>query len=385
MQNATASDKRASGDGPVFLSGVMAALVDFLRIASALTVFLTHTRLWKVNTVGPAPSALAAHYAVILFFVLSGLSIGSAARRPGVRLGSYALARATRILPVAVFAVALGSLAYYLRHDASPIGLDAPWQALNWQSVVIPLLFLSEQPWGVTPVWNLPWWSLSYEVWYYALLGALVFLRGPHRIGVAVLLAVLAGPQILLLMPVWLMGVALAWFPQVARVRPVVALQLLTGAGAMAAMTVLVGTPALHWVEVHTPVPLINSQNIVGDHLFGAAAALALAGVRPFLQPLAGVVGRIAPALRWMAGMSFTLYLFHGPMLNTMGSFGLVGFSNPVHSLLAMAGLLAACALCAELCERRTPLLRRWIERGLARRSHEHGLRPSLDRPRLNA
>jgi peptidoglycan/LPS O-acetylase OafA/YrhL len=369
--DAKSCEKHANGGEPAFLSGMMAALVDFLRVASALTVFLTHTRLWKVNTIGPAPSALAAHYAVILFFVLSGVSIGTAARRPNVTLGSYALARATRILPVALFSVALGSLAYYLRHDASPIGLDAPWQELNWQAVVIPLLFLSEQPWGVTPVWNLPWWSLSYEVWYYALLGALVFLRGPRRIGIAVLLGILAGPQILALMPLWLMGVALAWFPQVVRVRPVVALQLLAGAGFFAALTAGIGMPALEWMQVHSPVPLINSQNIVGDHLFGAAAALALAGIRPFLPALAPMIEPFAPALRWMAGMSFTLYLFHGPLLNTMGSFGLVGLGNPVHSLAGMTGLLVACGLCAELCERRTPLLRRWIERKLAARSRE--------------
>lgn len=356
-------------DGGAFLSGPMATLVDFLRVACALTVFLNHTRLWSINTIGPAPTMLAAHYAVILFFVLSGLSIGTTARRPGATLGDYALARATRVLPVAVFAIALGSLLFYLRHDASPIPLDAPWQTLNWWSVITPLLFLTETPWGVNPVWNLPYWSLSYEVWYYALLGVLAFLRGPRRVVLALVLAAAAGPQIMVLLPVWLMGVALAWFPALGRVGRGGGAALLGGGALFAVLCAWLDMPALAWAHDHWPFPLINSQNVVGDHLFGAAAALMLAGARPYLPLAAGLIAPVAAPLRWAAGMSFTLYLFHGPVLNTMGSFGLVGLSNPVHSALAMAGVLVVCALLAELCERRTPILRRWIERRLAARA----------------
>lgn len=352
-----------------FLAGPMAALVDVLRVACALTVFVNHTQMWHIETVLPPVGALAAHYAVILFFVLSGLSIGSTAARPGACLHAYALARATRIVPVALLAVAVGSALFAARHDAAPLALDAPWQSLGWQAVVIPLLFLTEAPWGVTPVWNLPWWSLSYEVWYYALFGALVFLTGRRRVVVASLLALIAGPQILLLMPVWLAGVALAWFPAVCRIDRRAARWALAGAAALAWLAALVAMPALAWLQVHSPVPLVNSQNLVGDYLAGAAAALALAGLRPSLPLVpARLLALAGPPLRWAAGMSFTLYLFHGPLLNTLGSLGLVGFTRPLGSLAAMLGLLLACAVLAELGERRTPALRRWIERRLDRR-----------------
>jgi hypothetical protein len=54
-----------------------------------------------------------------------------------------------------------------------------------------------------------PFWSLGYEFWYYMLYAAACFVPGPGRKCSAVLLpCLICGPKILLLMPVWLLGVA---------------------------------------------------------------------------------------------------------------------------------------------------------------------------------
>jgi len=71
--------------------------------------------------------------------------------------------------------------------------------------------FLSQSGAAYGPVWNPPYWSLCYEVWYYALFGAAVYLPPARRMLWLVLLAAIAGPRILLLLPVWLAGVWLAW------------------------------------------------------------------------------------------------------------------------------------------------------------------------------
>ncbi|HJY52187.1 MAG TPA: hypothetical protein VJ349_26610, partial [Stellaceae bacterium] len=62
----------------------------------------------------------------------------------------------------------------------------------------------------VLPGFNVPYWSLNYEAWYYVLFAAAIFLRGRPRIAALIAAALLAGPRILSLLPVWLMGVA-AW------------------------------------------------------------------------------------------------------------------------------------------------------------------------------
>jgi len=57
---------------------------------------------------------------------------------------------------------------------------------------------------------NVLFWLLNYEAWYYALFAAATFLRGRLRAGALGVAALLAEPKILLLFPVWLIGVA-AW------------------------------------------------------------------------------------------------------------------------------------------------------------------------------
>src|SRR5262249_3132860 len=60
------------------------------------------------------------------------------------------------------------------------------------------------------PGFNVPFWSLNYEAWYYALFGVATFLRGRARVASLIAVLLIAGPKILLLLPIWLMGVA-AW------------------------------------------------------------------------------------------------------------------------------------------------------------------------------
>src|SRR5437763_6011674 len=55
-----------------------------------------------------------------------------------------------------------------------------------------------------------PYWSLSYEVWYYIAFGLIFYLRGGQRIVLAALTLAIAGPKILFFLPIWLFGV-LGW------------------------------------------------------------------------------------------------------------------------------------------------------------------------------
>ena len=80
-------------------------------------------------------------------------------------------------------------------HDFSGYVLSALFLGASWT--------LSAQPGS-----NLPFWSLNYEAWYYVLFGAAAFLHGRQRILALIAAALLAGPKILLLFPVWLVGVA---------------------------------------------------------------------------------------------------------------------------------------------------------------------------------
>ena len=61
---------------------------------------------------------------------------------------------------------------------------------------------------AMLPGSNFPFATLDYEAWYYVLFGLAAFLRGRRRMAALAAAALLAGPKILLLFPIWLMGVA---------------------------------------------------------------------------------------------------------------------------------------------------------------------------------
>jgi peptidoglycan/LPS O-acetylase OafA/YrhL len=371
-----AAPDRIDPPAPEFLSGPMSSLVDLVRVVSCAAVIACHSRQVGFHAGTPYVSSLASHYAVVVFFVVSGLAIATAAARPGTCLADYALARSTRIVPVALLAMAVGVAAFLLRGGVPVIypGHDQ----LTWQSVVHPLLFMSESPQGQLPVWNVPWWSLSYEVWYYALFGAAVFLGGSRRVIWLLAIGWLAGPLVLLLMPIWLMGVALARLPALVRLGRPVGAVLLGVAAATFLLARTVDMPALAWLQAHSPLPLVNSQNVVGNTLMGLAVALALAGVRPWLPVLAQPIALAAPALRWGAGMTFTAYLTHQPLICLARTWGLVAPPGASGAVLALVGILAVCALLASLCERRSPALRRSAQRWLARVYRREGQPPAV-------
>jgi peptidoglycan/LPS O-acetylase OafA/YrhL len=184
----------------------------FCRWFSAFIVILSHTRAlsfvgydalhrtWASKLLLPLYVIGAmADEAVIVFFVLSGFLVGgrAAERALGGRfnLKDYAIDRSTRIYCVLIPALALtvvfdllGSrwLAGSGLYDAtSPIlrgRFDLPFQdALGTGTLICNLL--SAQPHRCSVYGsNIPLWSLSYEVWFYACAGACCYAYQKHSI-----------------------------------------------------------------------------------------------------------------------------------------------------------------------------------------------------------
>jgi len=154
---------------------------------------------------------------VIVFFVLSGLVIAfvTETRADEHRFAPYLFARLARLWSVALPALALTTLFDALGQAVRP---ETYWfHALNSASVAINLLvsaLFANQFYlfgeGFQPGSNLPYWSLSYEFIYYVLFGLVFLRRNRARWVWAVLFAYLAGYRIMLLLPVWLLGV-LVW------------------------------------------------------------------------------------------------------------------------------------------------------------------------------
>ncbi len=296
--------------------------LDAVRFTAAMTVFLGHmSGARDPRFITPAAAQWLAGFAtcqdeaVVIFFVLSGFVISHATRNRPPTPGSYAVARLSRLHSVALPALAttllLDTVGRYIQPE-----VYQPFQLLNFLTAP---LFLNEFWYGGNPPGsNGPYWSLNYEAWYYVLFGLLIFLRGWRRVLAVVPVLVLCGPQMSLYFLLWLAGVWLHRLTQrgeVARplARPLAWALCLGGA-------VIFGVAAFHGVPGETQVLAalawaIRDSNISHDAVIALGFGMNLLGV----NALAGAgLGRLASAVeapvRWLAGATFTIYLFHMPL-----------------------------------------------------------------------
>lgn len=176
-------------------------------------------------------------------------------------------------------------------------------------------------------------------------------------------MAALAGVNILIMLPVWLAGVWLnhsAWAKTIPAERALFYLL-----GCMAAMLLISrwDLAALFALRDVMPMGLGMSEWIVSDLAVSAVVVVALAALRPLAERHATWLERYSRPIRYASGFSFSLYLFHAPVLAVLVHFGITAGDSVLGLASILALVTAICAGIAALTERRTPALRRAMER----------------------
>jgi peptidoglycan/LPS O-acetylase OafA/YrhL len=341
-----------------FITRPMSVALDAMRALAAFAVLFGHTmQITVYNGYFPYWFVLQ-HNAVLIFFVLSGLVIATTADRPGSTLSSYAIARAARILPVALPAVVFSVGTEWIVTSGQLGGLSA-WELAS--SILFSALFLSES-FGTGLPGNPPFWSLCYEVWFYVLFGAAFYLRGCTRLVSIALLAALAGPNVLLLLPAWLAG---AWAARTAMwrtiSRPLAWILALIGlAGIPLAVPYAQGLAAN--LARLAPWQLRYAEFAVTDWFVAASVALLFVAARRLI----GSEGRLLIALerpiRAFAGMSFSLYLLHWPLIALLDHLGVRPMEGSLGIAVYLAMIVATCAVIARFTEHQRDRVRAWLE-----------------------
>ena len=313
------------------MSRSLSVYLDLLRFLAALAVFVLHASFERLS--GGLPFlwrfAVFGSDAVMLFFVLSGFVIAHVATREAASPRGYAAARLARLWSVCVPALLLTLLVDGIGMRLAPHLYDFTWYEYSHPvaRTVASLAFANELWfWSLHPFSNTPYWSVGYEFWYYVLFGAWLFTRGRGRWLACGLVALVMGPKILLLLPVWLAGV---W-----AYRTRLAQRLSPGAAGLLCAATLAAYLAYRdsalpqdlarftaqWLGSATSRQLGWSANFLGDYLVGALVALHFVGARRLLQDDAAVPPRLERGIRALAGYTFALYLFHNPLLQFFGA-----------------------------------------------------------------
>lgn len=351
-----------------FISRPVSVWLDLIRGLAALAVVIGHAVQYRVYTGWFPFTIMLQKNAVVVFFVLSGMVIAASVDRDRKTLGNFVLARFSRIVPVALAALAVSVAVAAL--DVGLRGVPKFAEDLGWTNPLPTLraaLFLTES-YGHEYELNSPYWSLCYEVWFYVLFAAATYLRGPSRVIWLALFALIAGPNILLLLPVWLVGVALVRAP-IARRVPAYAAPLLI-AIALASLWIVpkYAMAGFRLLRPWTSWDLGSSLFALTDLALALGMAVGFAGLRALANRGFVLPARAEPAIRWGANMSFSLYLLHWPLLKLVLLTDLTAERNPLAFAAIIAGVVALSGAFATFTEHKRFVVRAWIERLLRRR-----------------
>jgi peptidoglycan/LPS O-acetylase OafA/YrhL len=353
-----------------FSRGLAAVLVLLFHIRTTLVVPYESldARGWLARVVFSISTF--GHDAVIIFFVLSGYLVGGAVLRMDMAssrdLWDYGIDRGVRIGPVLIAATVFAVMLQRLMplSGCADNGLTILGNALALQNLV------------VRPLCNdLPLWSISNEVAYYIVFPVLVAAATrafSMRLALALTSVLLIGllsvsltplddTNIVIDFPFWLIGAALWLVP--ARFQRLRWLALLALAGAL----------------------LFGRSELGKAHFWlrdaSLAAAFSFLLVTFFNRPMpqagirAAVMGHAAKWSRWLADISFSLYVTHYPLIKlyayvALGSDHQAARYTAITSriLLQFAGLAAVCILVAFCFSLFFEQPRRMFKNGIVRR-----------------
>lgn len=364
------------------MSRGLSLYLDGLRALAALVVLVSHVaypRFTRGDYAFVRELNLGSD-AVILFFVLSGFVIAFVCHTKDSCWRSFAFNRATRLYSVALPAVAATALFDAAGLAVAPATYDGWWYSDVPLLLSAPIALLFANEWSAFAVrlgTNGPWWSLSYEVAYYVLFGLVFYLRGRRRLLLLALALPLFGLKALLLMPAWIMGVAVYRLLRDTGGAPqpggrVAAAAIAAGSAGAYVVCLAAGVPdalmalTVHWLGAPVEHALRFSDEFLWNALIGGLFATHIYAMGVLLRR-AGDGCAAARTIRLLAGASFSIYLVHYPALQLIHAL-LPDAPGIARDLLLISATLAVCLAFARVFERPLPAIRDRLRR-LARRS----------------
>lgn len=333
--------------------------LDLLRWIAAVSVFVSHFSYLGLNDGVASEWESFGRVGVIVFFVLSGYVIAYVAHEKHGDIDDYALARLARLYSVYVPALVLTViLDVYGRHMNGAVygTYPVPTWFNVFKKLPVFMTFMQENS-LFSSRWfsNGPLWSIAYEFWYYAIYAAAFYLTGSRRLLLVAICVIFAGWKVLLLFPLWLAGVLVYnCRARIKRQGPYVR-QFLIVAGS-AGLLAVVSPPGY---------ALLEGLRTVGKELTGIGLhAYFLSDyvcAIPMVLLLSGLVTldevpypkSVVSVIRFFAGFSFSLYVFHVPMILFARAAGYYDPGVPLQCAAIFAAIVASIYLLTFLSESR--------------------------------
>lgn len=328
---------------------------------AALIVVIGHMNMLEFSNWGLEVGKYG-HTMVVLFFVISGYIIGRTTIDQNPDTKTYLVNRASRIYIVALPSLALCFTASLLIpgiNDTSDPSVTSSQIPLFLKSI-----FFLNQSWGnlENPPLNPPFWSLCYEVWYYVIFASFSY---PKTIAsksmIGGLACMMAGPAVLALMPAWLCGLALVYLNPDRIKKPHL---VITSAALAILFIVEAGLDIKTKDHISTFIPALwrlgFSTRFLTDYILAICFGAILLSAGTLKIRISSASESI---LANLAGFSFTLYLFHDPILRILQYFTKLKDVNPPTHIALLSSVITLCWLISFATEAKTSSLRKMLTR----------------------
>ncbi|WDI31646.1 acyltransferase [Hyphococcus flavus] len=348
--------------------------LDALRAVAAFVVFFSHFAYSRFT--GGAYTWFRDYNfgsdAVIVFFVMSGLLIAYAAERSD-NLSDFTRARAARLYSVALPAIFLTFVLDSIGRAADPNLYQPPWDR-DGSSIIefVRAITFTNEIWfsGSRLGTNGPYWSLAYEAWYYALFAVFFFVSGAKKWALIIAGAIFVGPRILLLAPCWIAGVVF-YNKFIKTTAPTISASL----GLAYTLCPVFAYAALQYTDAPTALYAVTalitglsepgilygfSNEFLWNYVLTALIFIHLRGVLALPSWLPAFSEKTKVLIRWPAQRSFSLYLFHYPLISCLTALSPLARNSQFHQILILGGALAISFMLAEATELR---LHAWLRK----------------------
>ena len=328
-------------DGGRPISRKLSIALDGARAIAAFYVFLHHVVNARLEPASPPLLMRFGQEAVLVFFLLSGSVIFANERTRALRPRGYYLRRLRKIYPPMLLAIVVSTLVALAQGQFAAL-----FDARQLAATLLNLQDISKLKPGVIAdpyMLNDPLWSLAYEALFYAIfpLVLIAWTRWPayteHAIGLGccllyVLFAMMPGHFLLVgaYFLVWWCGAmaARAWQADGTNVLAMArSYAWLLALCAVAAVVVkFVGYRGLGYY------PVLQLRH------FAMGALILALFFGPLGRVLAGWLQPLGPVAKWVASISYGVYVLHYPLLVQWGySYSLTGLVVSLALLLALA------------------------------------------------
>jgi peptidoglycan/LPS O-acetylase OafA/YrhL len=219
---------------------------------------------------------------------------------------------------------------------------------------------LVQNLWGsdLNPGINGPFWSLTYEWVYYILFGIFYFIKNNKKWFLLILVALLAGPSILFLFPVWLLGYAL--FRIKITLKEGFEFSYIKACLAILTIGLLIFVgPQMR--EIKTSISWLSRSSIAGDYFDAIIFVFHLYFCPYLIHLLKPILIRYEKIIRWCASLTFALYLFHRPIIQLIAAINDGSQNNNMYRMTILIVTFIVVATIGRWCEQNKYVLKRYL------------------------